>query len=179
MNSNTSHPQIHTLNRRHFLKGAIAISTMALPLFGRDSLAASSIARPKEIPKDYPGPSERFLNAITSVYQQEPISDGKVTLNMPVLAENGNSVLLSVHVESPMNKQQYVKRLRLFAENNPLPEVAAFQLTPHSGTAQISTRIRLSASQIITAIATLNDGSHWAGSAFTTITLPACVEAFV
>ncbi|WP_231970037.1 thiosulfate oxidation carrier protein SoxY [Polynucleobacter necessarius] len=51
------------------------------------------------------------------------IRDGKVTLTIPPLVENGNLVVLKVSVESPMTANDYVKTIHVIAEGNPLPNI--------------------------------------------------------
>jgi len=86
-------------------------------------------------------------------------AEGKVTLNMPEIAENGNTVPLTVSVDSPMTKDNYVKRVLVAAEGNPRPEVATFNFSPASGVAEASTRMRMAKTQNIIAVAELSDGS--------------------
>ena len=101
---------------------------------------------------------------------------GKVKLELPPLVENGNAVPVTVTVESPMTPEAYVRRIALFNEKNPQPQVAVFQLGPRAGRAQVATRIRLADSQTITAVAELSDGSWWSDSAKAIVTLAACLE---
>jgi sulfur-oxidizing protein SoxY len=98
-----------------------------------------------------------------------------VTLEIPALAENGNSVPMTIDVDSPMTADDHVRSLRVFSEKNPLPQVATYRFSPTAGRARIATRIRLAGSQVITAIAEMNDGSLWSGSAKTIVTLAACI----
>jgi sulfur-oxidizing protein SoxY len=119
---------------------------------------------------------ERAAAAMRAVVGDAPVRVGKVGLDMPPIAENGNSVPLTVSVESPMTLAEHVRSIHIFAEENPLPNVAHFYLGPRAGKAQISTRIRLFKSQKIVAVAALNDGSFWSGSAEIVITLAACIE---
>jgi sulfur-oxidizing protein SoxY len=64
---------------------------------------------------------------------------GKVELRMPELAENGNTVPVTVFVDSPMTEESYVKAIHVLAEDNPNPEVLSAHLTPANGRAEIST----------------------------------------
>lgn len=86
-------------------------------------------------------------------------AEGKITLDLPEIAENGNTVPLSVSVESPMTKDDYVKRVMILAEGNPRPEVATLNFSPMSGAAEASTRMRLAKTQNIIAVAEMSDGS--------------------
>jgi len=101
---------------------------------------------------------------------------GRVRLDLPPLVESGNSVPLSVGVDSPMTAADHVRRIAVFNEKNPQPNVAVFRLSPRTGTAQVATRIRLGDSQRVVAIAELSDGSFWEASAEVVVTLPACAE---
>jgi sulfur-oxidizing protein SoxY len=100
-----------------------------------------------------------------------------VVLEIPPLVENGNSVPLTVKVDSPMAPRDFVKTIAVFNERNPQPNVANFHLTPRAGRAAVSTRIRLGDSQNIIAVAQMSDGTFWSGSAELVVTLPACVES--
>ncbi len=106
-----------------------------------------------------------------------PIIRGRVTLDIPVLVENGNSVPLVVSVDSPMTEADHVTTIALFNQRNPLPEIALFQLGPRAGNAWVSTRIRLGDSQTIVAVARMKDGTLWSTSAELIVTLPACIES--
>jgi len=104
------------------------------------------------------------------------VTAGKVKLEIPPLSENGNSVTMTVTVDSPMTPDNYVKAIHVFAEKNPQPNVISVKLGPRAGLPTIQTRIRLSDSQDIIAIAELSDGSFWRDSASVIITLGACLE---
>lgn len=101
---------------------------------------------------------------------------GRVTLEIPPLVENGNLVTMKVSVQSPMTEADYVRAVHIVAEGNPLPNVVSFFLSPRSGRAAVTTRIRLGDSQRVRAIAQLSDGSFWQGDAATLVTLAACTE---
>ena len=96
---------------------------------------------------------------------------------MPPLVDNGNSVGLSVAVDSPMTPGDHVRRIAVFNEKNPQPNVATFHLTPRSGRASVSTRIRLADSQTVTAVAEMSDGTFWSDRADVIVTLAACLES--
>ena len=114
--------------------------------------------------------------AISQVVGEAPVHKGKVKLDIPPLVESGNTVSLSVSVESPMTADDHVKAIHVFNEKNPLPNVVRIRLGPRAGRATLATRIRLADSQTVTAIAELSDGSFWSDSVSVIVTLPACVE---
>ncbi len=119
---------------------------------------------------------EEADEAIQKITGGAKIQEGRVTLTIPPLVENGNLVVLKLSVDSPMTANDYVKVIHVIAEGNPLPNVFTVYLTPRSGTANITTRVRLADSQRVWAIAQMNNGSFWQGSAETLVTLSACTE---
>ena len=119
---------------------------------------------------------ERMRTAIRNVVGEASIRKGRVELEVPPLVENGNTVALSVAVDSPMTATDYVKALHVFNEKNPQPNVISVHLGPRAGKAKISTRLRLADSQMVTAIAEMSDGTFWSASADVIVTLAACVE---
>ncbi len=102
--------------------------------------------------------------------------DGRVTLVIAELVENGNAVPVTVRVDSPMTAAEHVTEIALFNQRNPQREVARFQLGPHNGRAEVSTRIRLATSQRLVALARLSDGSVWQHQVDVLVTLAACIE---
>jgi sulfur-oxidizing protein SoxY len=114
--------------------------------------------------------------AIQKITGGARIQEGRVTLTIPPLVENGNLVVLKVSVDSPMTANDYVKTIHVIAEGNPLPNIFTAYLTPRSGTANITTRVRLADSQRVWAIVQMSNGSYWQGSAETLVTLSACTE---
>jgi sulfur-oxidizing protein SoxY len=114
--------------------------------------------------------------AIRKVIGEAPVRQGKVTLDIPPLVENGNTVACSVSVESPMTPNDYVKAIHIFNEKNPQPNVISMHLGPRAGRARVSTRIRLADTQSVVAIAELSDGSFWSATTNVVITLGACLE---
>jgi len=105
-----------------------------------------------------------------------PVRKGKVTLVLPQLADNGNSVPIRIAVDSPMTSADHVKSIHLYSERNPVPNMANFYLGPRAGKAEINSRVRLAGSQRLTAVAKLSDGSFWYDAAPIVVTLSACLD---
>ena len=114
--------------------------------------------------------------AIRTVVGEAPVRTGKVKLDIPPLVENGNTVPMTVSVASPMTADDYVKSIHVFNEKNPQPNIGNFYLTPSSGRAQVSTRIRLADTQKVVASARLSDDTFWQVAADIVVTLAACTE---
>ena len=117
--------------------------------------------------------------AIRKVVGDATMTKGKVHLDVPPLSENGNTVAISVSVDSPMTPAAYVKAIHVLTEKNPQPNVISIRLGPRAGKASISTRMRLSDTQMVTAIAELSDGSFWFDTGSVIITLGACLEDLI
>jgi sulfur-oxidizing protein SoxY len=101
-------------------------------------------------------------------------AEGKVTLDLPEIAENGNTVPMTVTVESPMNEQSHVTEVLVLADGNPNAGVATFHFSPASGVAEANTRIRLATTQNIIAIARMNDGSFAMATKQVKVTIGGC-----
>ena len=110
-----------------------------------------------------------------ALFGDRAVSEGRVILKVPPISENGYSVPLSVEVDSPMTENDHVVRIAIFSEENPLPDVARFELGPRVGKARIDTRIRLGNTQKIRAVAEMNNGALYGTSTFSIVTLAACV----
>jgi sulfur-oxidizing protein SoxY len=104
-----------------------------------------------------------------------PIESVRVRLKLPERFDYGNTVPLALSVDSPMTAADHVRRVDVFAEGNPFPEVATFYLTPDSGRASVSTRIRLNeGEQEVVAVAELGDGSARVGRRAVQVSISGC-----
>ena len=100
--------------------------------------------------------------------------EGRVKLDLPEIAENGNTVPMTVTVESPMSEQSHVTEVLVLADGNPNAGVATFHFSPLSGVAEANTRIRLASTQNIIAVAKMNDGSFVMASKQVKVTIGGC-----
>jgi len=101
---------------------------------------------------------------------------GRVKLDIATLVDNGNTVPITVSVESPMTAADHVVAIAVFNERNPQREVIKASLGPLAGKAEFSTRIRLATTQKLVAVARMSDGSHWQHTVDVIVTLAACIE---
>ena len=99
---------------------------------------------------------------------------GKVKLDLPEIAENGNTVPMTVTVESPMTEQSHVTEILVVANENPRSGVVTFHFSPASGVAEANTRIRLASTQDVIAVAKINDGSFYMASKQVKVTIGGC-----
>lgn len=101
-------------------------------------------------------------------------AEGVVTLTTPEIAENGNSVPISVSVESPMSEEDYVESVMILAEDNPSALVATFHFSPASGEAIASTRMRLARTQNVLAVAKMSNGDVYSATNNIKVTIGGC-----
>jgi sulfur-oxidizing protein SoxY len=120
------------------------------------------------------GAANDFQDLITKFTGGKKASEGKVRLDLPEIAENGNTVPMTVAVDSPMTEQSYVTDVLVVADGNPRGGVATFHFTPASGVAEANTRIRLATTQNIIAVAKMNDGSVYTVSKQVKVTIGGC-----
>ena len=104
-----------------------------------------------------------------------PVSGG-VTIELPQIAENGNSVPMRVAVASPMTPAEHVTAIYIVAERNPRPLVGTFHFGPHSGRAEISTRVRLAGTQKVRVLAEMSDNTFRMGEMDVLVTSAACLD---
>ena len=83
---------------------------------------------------------ETMQAAIKEVVGEAPVRKGKVTLDIPPLVENGNTVAMTVTVESPMTPADHVKAIHVFNEKNPQPNVIDAHLGPRAGKRRVLDR---------------------------------------
>ncbi len=111
---------------------------------------------------------------IKRLYAGRPVTPGKIKLDLPPLAENGNVVPLRFEVESPMTAENYVKSFTIFAAENPNPVVASYHFTPLIPRAAGQMRIRLAKTQSVLAIAEMSDGSLFSATQEVKVTIGGC-----
>lgn len=151
--------RLEIVDRRDFLVGAAAMGAISLAL-----------VRPGATQERLPALDE----ALRKVMGEAKPVDGKITLELPEIAENGNTVPFTLSVESPMTESNYVKALHIFASANPQAEVASFSFTPLSGKAAASSRMRLAKTQDVVAVAELSDGKFLLSKRTVKVTIGGC-----
>ncbi len=147
--------------RRRLLAGgaATAVTLVARPL------SAAALAGPLPAP-------------LRDAYGDRAIRFEKVRLDVPALAENGNSVPVTIEVDHPMTAADHIARIAVFAPDNPVPRLIAFELTPACGAARVEARVRLAGSQHIVAVAETADGRLLGASSEVVVTVAACLDTF-
>ena len=101
-------------------------------------------------------------------------ADGKIKLDLPEIAENGNTVPFTLIVDSPMTPADNVKAAHVVSSGNPQPSVASFYFSDLSGRATVTSRMRLAKSQDVIAIAELSDGRFLISTRKVKVTIGGC-----
>lgn len=149
------HTLRHLIDRRNVLVGA----TTVLLVVGVGPASAQEDSWEAELKKVIGG--------------AKPI-EGKITLDLPEIAENGNTVPFSVAVDSPMTEKEYVKAVHVLSTGNPQPRIATFHFTPESGKAALASRMRLAKTQDILAVAEFSDGQFATTRRTVKVTIGGC-----
>jgi sulfur-oxidizing protein SoxY len=100
--------------------------------------------------------------------------NGKISIELPEIAENGNTVPLSVSVDAPMAADNYVSEILIVADGNPNPGVATFHFSPLSGKAEASTRVRLATTQNIIVVAKTSKDEFFTSRKLVKVTIGGC-----
>jgi len=100
--------------------------------------------------------------------------EGKVKLDMPEIAENGNTVPFTVNVDSPMTDADYVKSVHVFSTGNPQPVISSYYFTPQAGKVSVAGRMRLAKTQDIVTVAQLSDGKALLARRTVKVTIGGC-----
>jgi sulfur-oxidizing protein SoxY len=152
------------IDRRRIIAAGVALSVTPALITARPAPAAAN------------GPSRLFADAHKALVGERPLNAGRVTIEMPRLAENGNSVPIKVMVESPMSAADHVRTIHLLSEQNPIATIGRFHLTPRSGRAEVETFVRLMTTQNVHAIAELSNGQLFGALAECVVLLAACLD---
>ena len=106
-------------------------------------------------------------DAIAELTGGAKIGEGAVTITAPEIAENGNPVPIEVDAPGAVE-------VTLYADGNPVPNVATFKFGPLSASRNASTRIRLATTQNVVAVAKMEDGSFQMAKANVKVTIGGC-----
>ena len=117
---------------------------------------------------------QEVARSITDTFGEHPFTEGRISLSVPALAETGNSVPVTVRVDSAMTAQERIRRLAIFAEANPRPKIAEVVFGPAAAEAHFTTNIRLSGTQRIVCVAEASDGTLMSAAHEVRVVVGAC-----
>jgi sulfur-oxidizing protein SoxY len=164
--------------RRWFLRSALLAAAGMVgsgSLLQGERLLAAYGADPNDAePNDPEVPNEEVARILREISGGKPIRRGHLSLDMPLVAEDGRIVPVIIESDLPMSAERYVKGVHLIVDHNPDAHLAAFHLTPEIGSVSISTRIKMKRTTWVRAIAATNTGEIWAAYARVQVTLNGC-----
>ncbi len=146
--------QDHSITRRTMLGTLGALGVAAAT--GTAVIGAPGPAGAQQL-----GVNESAEVAMKRVFGGRPMKDGSsvIKLEIPLIAENGAVVPVSVTVDSPMTPTNYVKHIYIVADKNRIPVVTRVALSPEAGRAFMGANIRLGETGDVRAIVEQSDGT--------------------
>jgi sulfur-oxidizing protein SoxY len=81
-----------------------------------------------------------------------------VRLTAPARAASGDQVPFAFSIDHPMTASQYIKKVTVIVDANPVPLTGVFHFQPQSGRAELATRIRFESESPVHVVAETNDG---------------------
>jgi len=159
------------MKRRKFIQSMLAASAVAA------TVTPVALMAKEEAKKVAP----KSPNALTIDAAIDAITGGKgakdsdkVQLTVPEIAENGAVVPVKVHVDHPMEENNYVKAIHVLAAKNGNSRCVDVMLTPANGKAYFATRIKLGGTQEVVGLAELSDGSFIKAAKSVKVTIGGC-----
>jgi sulfur-oxidizing protein SoxY len=164
------------IERRQLLKalGVLGAAAALEGVAGASRRLPAMVRASRPGPDDPPIPNEAVQKIYAERFQGRPIQRGKVTLDMPTMAEDGRYVPVVIESDLPMTTDEYVKAVFLIVDHNPDPLVSAFHFTPALGPVNLQTRIKMKRTSWIRAIAETSKGELWADYLKVETTLNGC-----
>jgi sulfur-oxidizing protein SoxY len=160
MKRTTEHPMSRAtspkgISRRHAMAAGVGAVAAGFGL----------AAGPAHAANDYAEQIRKFTGG------KQPVA-GRIRLELPELAENGNTVSMSVAVDAPAG-DTHVEEILVVAPANPNARVVRFRFSAMS-VPEAATRIRLAETQSVIAVAKLSDGTFLSATRQIKVTIGGC-----
>ena len=151
------------MKRRTFLKrSTLAMTAGALPALAQQPTKFQ--------------PAQDIKPLMAELTKGAAVDAGGIEVQLPQIAENGNSVPMHIKVDHSMAPADFVAAIHIIAERNPRPLVASFHLRPEAGRAEVSTRVRLAGTQTVRVLAAMSDGRFRLAETDVLVTAAACLD---
>jgi sulfur-oxidizing protein SoxY len=154
---------ISILSRREFVAAGAAAAAFA-PFVARAETPAPGAVTPSQKFKD---DFARIVGSATPV-------EGKISVDLPETAENGNFVPITIAVDSPMTDADYIKAIHLLSTENPAAHVASFYLSPVNAVARVQSRMRLAKTQDVVVLAEQSNGEMLISTTLVKVVIGGC-----
>jgi sulfur-oxidizing protein SoxY len=162
------------LSRRRFLKMAGTTCVSLLITESLLSFPSSSSAAPEKTKKNEVAEGENINETLKRLFASRKIEMEHVDLKVPIIAENGAVVPITVISDLPMDKDNYVKKIYILVEGNLKPHIATIDLTPANGKAEFAMRVKMRKSSNVRAVLETNSGKLYSDIKPVKVTIGGC-----
>ena len=154
--------------------GLLGLSGVAGRLLGAPGTAHSQVQGSGSLSSL--GPEEPVDATMKRLFGGRAIKDGSsaIKLELPIIAENGAVVPVSVEVSAKLSPQGYVKTIYIISDKDRRPMNAKFSLSPTMGQAFVGTNLRLGETTDVHAVAELSDGTLLMAKQEVKVTVAGC-----
>jgi sulfur-oxidizing protein SoxY len=159
-------------NRRSFLRALACLTAGAASL--AEWLAPNSWGQARA--SGLPQPDEPVDATLKRLFGARAFQsgEGKIKLELPLIAEDGGNVAVTVDSSLSMSGAARVSSVYIISDKNRRPMLMKFSFTPDSGRAFIATSIRLATTTDVRAIVEMSDGALYAVSRHVRVTISGC-----
>jgi sulfur-oxidizing protein SoxY len=135
----------------------VLLATLAIfNLFAVSAVYANEYAEPDAEKSEYwPPIKKNMFGDRKVVYDRD---NQYLAVYSAVRADDASSVPVMVRMRNPQSEKEWVKRVWLIADRNPVPIPGIFTFSKEAGLAHVETRIRLEDMMHVRAVAEMNDG---------------------
>lgn len=154
------------LSRRQFIKATGTACAALLMAGSMPSLVKTAFG---ETPKE-----ENINDVLKRHFGDRKIETSHVDIKAPIIAENGAVVPITVTSDLPMEKDNFVKKIYIYAEGNLQPYVASAGLTPANGKAELALRIKMRQTSNVRAVFETSTGRLYQGLKSVKVTIGGC-----
>jgi sulfur-oxidizing protein SoxY len=161
------------ITRRNFLRAIAAIAAGGAALA---NVFYIRMASAQAIASGLPLPDEPVAATLKRLFGERKFlpGDGKIKLDLPLIAEDGGNVAVSIDCSLPVSGEPRANRIYIIADKNRRPMLAKFAFTPDSGRAFISTSVRLATTTDVRAVVEMSDGTLYAMQRNVRVTISGC-----
>jgi sulfur-oxidizing protein SoxY len=175
---NEMQTQPNAMSRREVLKKAGFASVALMTL----STTSSVFSAGQSSPLAWLGAQEAeaaegkkdVQEVLRANFGDRTIQPSHVMLKTPIIAENGAVVPVDIESDLPMEADNYVKKMYIFVDENAEPFIASVDLTPASGKAAYSLRIKMRQTSQVRAVVETNKGVLYGDTKTVKVTIGGC-----
>jgi sulfur-oxidizing protein SoxY len=157
------------ISRREFMMMAGLACTAVLSASSLGSVLKPSIAEAAEKPD-----VEHINDVLKNMFGSRKIEMAHVKLKTPIIAENGAVVPVTVISDLPMEKDNYVKKIYIFVDENYHPFTASAELSPANGKATLALRIKMRKTSNVRAVVETSTGKLYSAIKAVKVTIGGC-----